>query len=291
MSVGEPRLGVVTVAHGRHEHLAAQEQTLVGALRPGDVRVRVALDDPALPPAPHGAGERVDVALGARPQGLPVGAARNLGARTALEHGAEALVFLDVDCLVAPGALAAYRDAVAEHPDVVWCGPVTYLSADDRPYPVDDPAALAALDAPHAARPAPAPGDVELGAAGTDDWALFWSLSFALAGPAWQRTQGFDEAYVGYGAEDTDLGQRAAAAGLRLGWLGSARAYHQHHPTERPPVQHLHDIVRNARLFHERWGWWPMEGWLDAFAELGLAERRRDGWHVAWAPGVSGMSS
>ncbi|HEY7007353.1 MAG TPA: hypothetical protein VH395_00345 [Jatrophihabitantaceae bacterium] len=30
------------------------------------------------------------------------------------------------------------------------------------------------------------------------------------------------------------------------------------------------DIVRNARLFHQRWGWWPMRSRLAGFAELGL---------------------
>lgn len=28
-------------------------------------------------------------------------------------------------------------------------------------------------------------------------------------------------------------------------------------------------------IFHDRWGWWPLEGWLTAFAELGLAPLRR----------------
>ena len=92
--------------------------------------------------------------------------------------------------------------------------------------------------------------------------------------------RGFDEAYVGYGGEDTDFGQRLGAAGGRLLWVGGARAHHQHHPTASPPVQHVHDIVANANRFAGRWGWWPMEGWLDAFAEMGLAERVDGAWHV-----------
>jgi hypothetical protein len=27
---------------------------------------------------------------------------------------------------------------------------------------------------------------------------------------------------------------------------------------------------RNTRIFHDRWGWWPMTGWFDAFRALGL---------------------
>jgi hypothetical protein len=41
-------------------------------------------------------------------------------------------------------------------------------------------------------------------------------------------------------------------------------------------VQHLTSILRNARIFHQRWGTWPMEGWLSAFEELGLIKRDSD---------------
>jgi GT2 family glycosyltransferase len=107
---------------------------------------------------------------------------------------------------------------------------------------------------------------------------LFWSLSFAISRRAWQRVGGFDEAYVGYGAEDTDFGHRVVRAGLEHGCAGDARAYHQWHPVSSPPVEHLDDILRNASLFHARWGRWPMVGWLAAFAELGLLEHRDGRW-------------
>ena len=44
------------------------------------------------------------------------GAARNLGAQTAIDGGAELLIFLDVDCIPAPNMVGTYRRA-AEHPD------------------------------------------------------------------------------------------------------------------------------------------------------------------------------
>jgi hypothetical protein len=40
-------------------------------------------------------------------------------------------------------------------------------------------------------------------------------------------------------------------------------------------VRHLDDILRNGALFAERWGWWPMQGWLDEFQSMGLV--RSDG--------------
>ena len=83
---------------------------------------------------------------------------------------------------------------------------------------------------------------------------------------------GFCEDYAGYGAEDTDLAFAARAAGMPLTWVGGAHAWHQHHPTQDPPTGHVRDIVRNARVFHRRWGCWPMVGWLTAFAEAGLVD-------------------
>ncbi len=261
-------LAVVTVAHGRHEHLAKQERSLRASSRVPDHRVVVAMDDPCID---------LDgvVRLGPQPDGrLPLAAARNAGARRALDLGADRLVFLDVDCLVGRDALAGYDAATATGEPVVWSGPVTYLSAADRPYPLHD---LAALDAPHPARPDPGPGRRAL----DDRWELFWSLSFALTRDAWERAGGFDEAYTGYGAEDTDFGQRARLAGLALGWAGDARAYHQHHPTGTTTPERVEDVVRNGRLFAERWGWWPMGGLLEALERDGLVRRGGAGWVVA----------
>jgi GT2 family glycosyltransferase len=94
----------------------------------------------------------------------------------------------------------------------------------------------------------------------------------------WTRIGGFCEEYVGYGGEDTDFARLAVARGLRLGWTGTARAYHQHHPTSEPPIQHVDSILRNAVVFHRRWRTWPMRGWLDEFERLGLVVRTRRGW-------------
>ncbi|MDO5712533.1 MAG: galactosyltransferase-related protein, partial [Micrococcales bacterium] len=147
----------------------------------------------------------------------------------------------------------------------VWAGTVAYLPpSGPEGY---DPATLDGLADPHPARPAPLPGQrVRAG-----DLRLFWSLSFAMTTADFAALGGFDEAYVGYGGEDTDFAMRLRAAGGSLWWLGGAAAYHQHHPTQNPPVQHRSDIVRNANLFAQRWGWHPMEGWLAGFADAGLA--------------------
>ena len=264
-------LTVVTTVRGRHRHLEHQQRSLArGSRRPDSVVVVTMGDD--------GAGAVVrDSELAGRcsvvelPGGgdrLPLAGARNLGAATAFEAGASLVVFLDVDCLASHRLLESYERAATRRRSQLLCGPVAYLP----PLPAGATAYAAeelAVAEPHPVRPAPPPGELEE----ADDPRLFWSLSFAVDPVAWREIGGFDESYVGYGGEDTDFGQRAAAAGVRMWWVGGAMAYHQWHPVSDPPVEHLEDIVRNANVFHSRWGWFPMEGWLAAFEQLGLARR------------------
>ena len=270
-----PTTAVVTIAHGRHRHLRRQHESLLaGEVRP-DHYVVVAMADPVLERwRPGGGLEPHAVRAPEDDRGLPLAAARNLGFAVAIDAGADVVVGLDVDCMVGAETVGAYRDAVLADPGVLWSGPVTYLPAAARDC---SPCDLAGLDDPHPARPAPRPGERSVG--GDPD--LFWSLSYAASAAAWEEVGGFCEEYAGYGGEDTDLAQLWAASGRSLGWVGSARAYHQHHPTEEPPVQHLDDILRNGALFARRWGRWPMEGWLTQMERLGLVARSPDGQWVS----------
>lgn len=249
------RTAVITIASGRHEHLRRQRAGLAAGTRAPDRHVVVSMGDPELatvlgaPVVTLPAGER-----------LPLAAARNAGAAHALAAGADLLVFLDVDCIPGRELVARYEETAAD--GALLCGPVTYLPPA-RDYPLSD---LPRMTDPHPARPAPRPGECRTGG----DHALFWSLSFATTAATWHTIGGFCEDYTGYGGEDTDFGQRARCAGVDLWWVGGAHAYHQHHPVQDPPVDHLDDILANATVFHRRWGWWPMTGWLDAFAADGL---------------------
>ena len=265
------RTAVITIAHGRHEHARRQAEALGLSSRPVDDRILVTMDDPDLA-ALAGTGAHV-IRLSADPEGLPLARARNTGAAAAIERGADVLIFLDVDCLPGTELIGAYADAATAPgtAERLLSGPVTYLPpASPGGY---DLGSLAGMDRPHPARPAPAPGEVVHGG----DPNLFWSLSFALTAATWARLGGFCERYVGYGGEDTDFGQTAHARGVEMAWIGSARAYHQHHAVESPPVRHVDAILRNGAIFHDRWGWWPMAGWLDAFVERGLVVQTDDG--------------
>lgn len=265
------RVAVITAwSRNREDHLRRQRAFLEGVRAPGAevVRVEVGLDAEAAPVSPGIVGAHVPPGH----HGVRVGAARNEGARIALAEGADALVFLDVDCLPGPTLLTRYLESLRRHPSEIACGPVTYLASAQRPRSVGE---LDAMTRPHPARPNPAAGDTRTAA--SDEYDLFWSLSFAVTAETWRRLDGFDEAYEGYGAEDTDFARRARAAVVGLQWVGGAHAYHQWHPAGAPPWHHLDDILRNGARFARTWGEWPMRGWIDAFVAAGAVEPHGDG--------------
>ncbi|MFJ6653281.1 galactosyltransferase-related protein [Microbacterium sp. NPDC091313] len=260
------QVAVITPASAsRRDHLERQRRMLPA----GIVRVEAWLDatPDAVPPGTIG----VHVPPGRH--GVRVGAARNAAAAAAVAAGADLLVFLDVDCLPAPDLVDRYREASHRHPEELLAGAVTYLASPQRPSASDE---LAAMRRPHRARPAPADGETQLA---TDaEYDLFWSLSFAVTPAVWTGLGGFDPRYEGYGAEDTDLARRARAGGVPLRWVGGAHAFHQWHPVSSPPWQHLDDILRNGAAFADRWGEWPMTGWLEAFAAAGAIQEHAGGW-------------
>lgn len=268
------RTAVVTVVHGRTTHLRNQLEGLARSVVTADRHVLVAIDDDDV----AGTASAIDptamvVALRSRTRRLPIAAARNLGACSAIADGAELLIFLDVDCIAAPDMIGGYQRAAADpaHGGGLLCGPVTYLpEAGSEGY---DLGRLEEQIDPHPVRPAPAGNDVQVG----DEYELFWSLSFAVTAPVWRRIGGFCTQYSGYGGEDTDFAQKAAAERITLRWVGGAHAFHQHHAISDPPVEHLDDILVNAGIFHRRWDWWPMRGWLEAFEARGLIGFDRNG--------------
>jgi hypothetical protein len=260
-------VAVLTLVRDRHPQLANLVRGLACSTRAPDTLVVAwmggADPTPALGEAP--CPVQVLPVLG-RDGRLPLATARNATARAA---AADVLVFLDVDCIPGAGLVGAYERGLAEV-DGLLMGRVRYLPAGAADGPWEE-AALAAAGVEHPARPAPPGGAVAPAAAP----GLFWSLSFAARRTTFlARIGGFDAGYVGYGGEDTDLAYAARSARVPLAWATSAVAYHQDHEHYDPPLQHLEDIVANARRFRRKWGAWPMVGWLRAFAVSG---------HVAWS--------
>lgn len=268
---------VVTIAHGRHEHLRQQCRAL-RAFSPTTTHIVVAMGDRAIDEVVAGVEGVTVLHVEVGSFDLPLARARNVGVEAALAHGAELVILLDVDCVPGPHLVTSYAQASTRAPDALLAGPVTYLDEGVAvPHDLD---LLDALRSPHGARPDPAPGAIHRGG----DHDLFWSLSCAMTAATWRAIGGFHEDYVGYGAEDTDFGWSARERGVDLVWVGGADAFHQYHPISHPPVEHVTDIVRNARLFHERWGHWPMLGWLDEFARQGLVRFEAGSLHLLPPP-------
>ena len=253
----EPTVSVLTLARGRRGHLVNLIAGLNGqTVRPAELVIAYMqpLPEPDLPAT--GFPVRYVLVGG---EEMPLAAARNRAAAAAV---GDELVFLDVDCIPAPTLVARYR-ATAGAPGGVRLGEVAYLPPMGTG-PVD-PATLDGLGTRHPAKPALTADECRP----TLDHGELWGLSFALSAADWRAAGGMDEAYVGYGGEETDFAARLERAGIGMWWVGGARAYHQHHSVHIPPLQHFAAIVRNARLFHARWGRWCMDYWLGQFARAG----------------------
>lgn len=252
-------LSVLTMVRNREAHLIQLVEGLRRSVcQPNELIVVDMSDTPIEVPA---AGFPIRIGR-METDGLPLAAARN---RAAAMASGDQLLFLDVDCIAMRDCLGRLSETLDRH-DALLCADVRYLGPDDARESWDETALLAA-GAAHPVRCFPLTGVREERHAG-----LFWSLAFAIRRLRFEALGGFDEAFTGYGAEDTDFGYRAREMRLPLLFVGGAIACHQYHDSYDPPVQHLDDVVANARRFHARWHEWPMHGWLDQFTQMGLVE-------------------
>lgn len=253
-------LSVLTLVKNRAAHLDQLVEGLRRNVRQPDelIIVDMGSDVPVEPPDTGFPTHIVRMA----DDGLPLAVARNRAAQAA---SGRHLLFLDVDCIPGSQLLGAMERAL-DAQDALICAEILYLGPQDARGPWTE-AGLLNAGKRHPVRDFP-----QSGLRREHNPGLFWSLAFGIRAARFDALGGFHARFTGYGAEDTDFGFRADAAGLPLLFLGGAPAFHQHHASHEPPLQHFADIVRNARMFHSLWGTWPMEGWLGAFAERGLID-------------------
>jgi len=257
-------ISVLTLVKNREAHL----RNLVEGLRRSTVApAELVIVDMSLDPVERPEADFPIKLIRLDTDALPLARARNLAAASA---DMERLLFLDVDCIPGSDLVATMAKALVDR-DALICAEVLYLSAEDTKNGCWSDASLRTAGLAHPIRSFP-PSGLKREA----NFGLFWSLAFGIARAAFDRAGGFDEEFTGYGAEDTDFAFRANKAGLDLLFLGGPSAYHQHHGVIDPPLQHFADIIRNARIFHDKWGVWPMEGWLDHFRYLGFLSRTAD---------------
>jgi hypothetical protein len=84
------------------------------------------------------------------------------------------------------------------------------------------------------------------------------SANFGVTLRDYERVNGFDESYVGYGQEDDDLGRRLYKAGVRPAVaVRSAIAFHQWHQTRAPEAW---EKSPNAERFAGTWRVRPQRG-------------------------------
>lgn len=255
-----PTVSVVTLAKGRPSHL---RNVVLGLTRqtqaPAELIVAVMQERPYdLPDAPFPISQ-----IPVPGDELPLAAARNRAVEAA---SADAVVFLDVDCIPAPDLVADYARRLEEC-DGLLMGEVLYLPGGATAGNWRC-ATFETIAVRHSDRRGPPAEGIEA----CPDYRCFWSLNFAMRRATFLAAGGFDERYTGYGGEDTDFGKTLDERGIPIAWLKGALAYHQYHPHHMPPVHHVASVVRNAELFEAKWGYRTMGHWLYAFRLMGLID-------------------
>ncbi|RZM27521.1 MAG: glycosyltransferase [Pedobacter sp.] len=200
-------------------------------------------------------------------EALPLAKARNHAVEKAK---GKCLIFLDVDCI--PSADLVNNFSKALKSGVILSGRVRYLEKDAELRHFDDDLLN------RFSKPDPIRADIN-----PLPYELFWSLNFGCGRNTFLQIGGFDEEFHGYGAEDTDFSFRAREFGVAIENV-NATAYHQYHASYTPPLNHFSDIIHNANVFFQKWGKWPMEGWLHAFQQLGYITWTQNSIHVLKIP-------
>ena len=254
-------ISVCTIYAKRKLHLQNLVKGLIQSSVYPDELVIVCMND-RLPDLPQTPFKIATATINTDNNTLPVAAARNKAAAVARGNK---LIFLDVDC-ISDRDLVSNFNYHLKREDALYSGSVRYLNRDwhshDWTYAsLEQQSAFHRLQgtAPEEKEKRPHP------------YELFWSLNFGIKKQTFENLGGFDERYDGYAGEDTDLAFTARSRHLPH-YKIAALAYHQFHNSYTPPLNHLADIVRNARVFYNKWQILPMDKWLKQFTELGYIE-------------------
>jgi glycosyltransferase involved in cell wall biosynthesis len=198
-------------------------------------------------------------------QGVRTGRARNIGAAN-LPAGTRLLLMLDTDLVLQPDAIALLAAAHAEHPGKILYGAVDWLP----PLEHDEILAFVAsgcVDELRRRVPAMQPARVDGTFTGPElredlfslpagrpvplrpQWALPLNSAWPL--DLYWAAGGFDETMTGYGYQDMELGERAAAVGARCVPCPELWALHVWHPK---PARAMEENQRNLDLYLRRHG-------------------------------------
>ena len=247
-----PEFSIVTIVKGRRKQLANLLHSVkASTILPNDIQV-VCMDDPDGIAIPEGL--TVNIHGIKETHELPLASARNMGI-TATKTGS--VIFIDADCIVSPTLFA--NMLMALQADTIVAAYPLYLPV------LPDTGVYG--DLKHMALTHPARERLPVGQ--PVDHLQFWSLLFAIQKQTFEKTGGFDESFIGYGAEDTDFAMMFHQAGVKQIFV---RDYvlHQYHDKYDPPVNHFDSIIKNATRYQQKWNVLPMQRWLKAFEDMGL---------------------
>lgn len=272
-------VSVITTCYGRNRHLYNLLNSLAhGSVRPAEV---VIVNDDADPKrlaqfALNIIQVPTTTNTQSRKTGFDIGHNRNLGA-TKVSY--DALIFLDVDCIVAPSFIEKITAKLQLFSDALLMGQPRYLTrpltAVEAELLQQGTLASETLNQLSVLNPYRDnlinDSATDIAIKRTKDYGAFWSLCFAIMREQFEHIGGFDSSFVGYGAEDTDFAFMARQLGIGF-YLTNDVIYHQQHSVYRPPLKHLESIVTNANRFYDKWQHWPMAGWLAEFAAMNLID-------------------
>ncbi len=276
---------VITTCYGRNRHLYNLLSSLMkGSVQPDEVIIvnddadlkrlaEFSLNIVKIPTTIEASSNKSDTTK------FDIGHNRNIGAAQATH---DTLIFLDVDCIVAPTFIEQLSAKLQKYPDSLLMGQPRYLTRpllDKEGLELQNGALTTCfLNELSVYNPYRynfnevdcIPTQIKQTAIEqTDDYGAFWSLCFAIKRRQFEQIGGFDTQYIGYGAEDTDFAFTARQLDINF-YLTADIVYHQQHSVYRPPLNHLDSITINANRFYEKWQHWPMEGWLEQFSKMAL---------------------
>lgn len=270
------RTALITTVRREHDELLDQVGGIsLGAVVP-DFHVVIALADRAVTqgrlPITSDRWETLIDGLPTVKQQLPTARALQLGVTTALEAGAELLIFIEPTSIPDQHLVERFEERVqlGGHPrPVLWYAEVGRLQP---PGPGGYELAKLSERVRSQSQLLP-PGVEEVYAQG----AAFTSPCFAMTREDYATAGGLCTDYVSGLGHDTDLATAVIGAGGDVVRVTGATAYQRHQPTTLPDKVSLASAATNATLYHQRWGAWPEVRWLTELVEAGLVRLQEDG--------------